>query len=166
MRALTEKRRTLAAIPTAMICIAVASGCGGGGSESPQHSKAQFITQGDIICANGKKQVEARFVSYLKKNKLKKIGEKGESKAEAEGREAAVIETIALPALSKQVNELKAFGMPREDEAKAKEYISAVEERIEKGEQDPQSLFSASSKVLAKSDKLAGELGFKVCGHH
>jgi hypothetical protein len=166
---------------TALV-LAVA-GCGGGGSggdsnngggsdrssesgeaESKQAaslSKAEFIKQADAICASGRKQVEGEFAAYLKKNK---VNPSSESPAETEAHETEVIETIAIPALRKQMGELKALGAPGGDEAAVEAFIDATEEGIEKGEEDPPSLFSSPQKVFAKSDSLARSYGFKVCG--
>jgi hypothetical protein len=121
--------------------------------------------KGDAICAKGRKEVEANFTAYLKKNKIKELGESGESAAETKKHEAALVETVALPALRDQVEKLKALGMPEGAEDEAEEFFEAVEEDIEAGEEDPQALFSSAEKTFAKSDKIAQEIGFEVCGN-
>jgi hypothetical protein len=161
----------------AALALAVA-GCGGGSDEADGKdaastgstdaaapSKAEFIRQVDAICTRGKKQVETEFASYLKKNKIKEIGEKGESPADAESHEIAVIETIAIPELQEQIEELKALQPPSDDEDEVEAFLDATEEGLSKGEEEPQALFSTTKKLFAKSDKLAQSYGFKVCGN-
>jgi hypothetical protein len=128
-------------------------------------TKAEFIKKADAICAEGKKQVQTEFAAYLEKNKIKKIPEGGESKAETEGREAEIIESIALPALQRQVDDIRALGFPAGESGQIEPFLDAVEGGIEKGDEDPQALFSGASKVFAKADGLAQKYGFKVCGN-
>jgi hypothetical protein len=136
----------------------------GGGGETAPPSKAGFVTQGDAVCKNGSEEVQAGYATYLKENKIKKIGEGNESEAESEARIEEVIEA-AIPILRQQLDSLKALDVPAGDEAQFNAYVKAAEEGIEKGEEDPVELFTATGKVFAKSDKLAKEIGFKVCGN-
>ncbi len=156
-------KRALTAALAAVTLAAAVAGCGGGG-EDPSPTKAQFIKQADAVCSSGRKQVETEFASYLKKNDIKEIGESGESADETKAHELEVIETIAIPALREQTQELKDLGTPKSDGAEAEAFVDATEEEIDEVEDDPLTLFSSSEKVFAKSDKLASSFGFKVCG--
>lgn len=179
----------LAALLALAICVFVVVGCGSSGGDSSSSgssdatsstsdesstsstsgtsslSTAAFVKKGDAVCAEGQKEIEAKFAAYLKKNKIKEIGGKGESQSEAEAHQTAVIETIAIPGLRKELEGLQALGTPSDDDGTAQEYVEAIEEGLDKGEEEPQALFSSTSKLFAKSDKLAKELGFKVCGN-
>jgi hypothetical protein len=170
-------------VPVAFLLVIglIAAGCGSGsGSDSTASSgetastttpatspigKAEFIKKADAACAKGKKQVETEFAAYLKKNKIKEIPEAKEAKAQAAGREAEVIETIALPALQQQVDEIRALGFPDGEEDQVEPFLDAVEEGIEKIEEDPQAFFSGADEVFGKADKLAVKYGLKVCGN-
>jgi len=175
------KRLILPALLVLAIAL-IAVGCGGGGSgsggsgggsssdetssgdEAGSLSKAEFIKQADAICKEGSEEVRTEFATYLKENKIKEIGEGNESKAETEGRIEEVIEA-AIPTLQQQLDGIRELAAPPADEAQVNAYLEAAEEGIEKGEEDPVELFTATEKVLAKSDKLAKEIGFKVCGN-
>ncbi len=153
------------------------SGGGGGNSggadssdsqeiaETPPPTKSTFIKQADAICSKGKREVESELGSYLEKEGIKEIGESGESPSETKAHEVEVIETIGIPALDRQLDELKALAAPSGDEAKVNAYLSAVEDGIERGAEEPQTLFRSADKIFAESDKLAGDVGFKVCGN-
>jgi hypothetical protein len=64
------------------------------------------------------------------------------------------------------MKELKALGSPNGEEDEVEAYFEAAEEALEKGEAEPQLLFSKVKQTFAKSDKIAQELGFEVCGNH
>jgi len=164
----------------ALVVALAAAGCGSSGSDNNNSSsdsssvsggdggvasisKAAFIKEADAICASGKKQVENEYAAFLKKKGIKEINSKESSNAEAEAQATEVIETIAIPALNKQLDTIKALGAP-DGEEKVSAYLTAVEAGIEEGEAEPLTLFTSSEKVFAKADKLAGEIGFKVCG--
>jgi len=175
---------TLAVFALAIALIVV--GCGGGGSSSSDGSsstsgsdgssssseggggassisKAEFIKEADGVCTAGKKQVESEYAAYLKKKGIKEINPKTSSRPEAEAQATEVIETIAIPALRKQLDTIKALGVPDGDE-QVSGYVAAVEKGIKEGEGEPVALFASADKVFAEADKLADEIGFKVCG--
>jgi hypothetical protein len=156
-------RRALTAIFAALACILVAAGCGGGSDSSGSISQAEFVKKGDAICTEGRKEIESGLAAYLKKNKVGK-GKK-ESEAEAKGHEVVFIETIALPGLKKQVEEIKALGAPEGAETEAEKFLKAVETEIAKGEKNPGPLISTPEEAFEESDNIAQEIGFKVCGN-
>jgi hypothetical protein len=166
----------LSAVLAALACALVVAGCGSdsssssdsdgsSSSDSPPITQALFVVKGDGICEKGRKEVEADFAAYLKKEKIKELGESSESAAETKKHEAEIVETIALPALREQVEKLKALGIPDGAEDETEEFLEAVEEDIAIGEEDPQALFSSAEKTFAESDKIAKEIGFEVCGN-
>jgi hypothetical protein len=179
---MTQSKRLILPALLVLVIALFAVGCGGGGSdgsgsggssdgdetsggdETASLSKAEFVKQADAVCKKGSEEVRAEFAAYLKENKIKEIGEGNESKAEAEGRIEEVIEA-AIPTLRQQLDGIRALAAPTANEAQVNAYLEAAEEGIEKGEEDPVELFTATEKVLAKSDKLAKEVGFKVCGN-
>lgn len=175
-----SKRLTLPALlALALALIAVgcgsgedsSSGTGGGGGETSSDqtaslSKAEFIKQADAVCSKGKKEVEAQFAAYLKKNKIEGIGAKGEPRPEAEERKADVVLTIGVPAYRKQLEEIDALPAPAGDEATVEEFVSAAEEGVEVVEEEPKAVFDGTSKAFAEADKVAKGYGFKVCGNN
>ena len=154
-----------------MVGVLAIAGCGGGGSDSSSAnetsasppSKAEYVKSADAICTEAGKEVEAQFTAYLKKKGIEKIGTSG-AKAEAEA--VGAMKTVAIPAFNRQIEKLKALEAPSELQAKANEYIAAAEVALEKGEAEPLLIYVSMPKLFAGADKLAKELGFKVCGHH
>jgi hypothetical protein len=148
--------------------IAAAAGCGGGSSseQSPPLSKSAFIKKADAVCTESQKRIETGFTAFLAKNGIKEIGEKGESAKEAEAHTNEVIETIAIPQLRRQVEELSKLEAPADVETKVKAYISALEKEVKEGEKDPKSLTGPATSVFAESDAAAEGIGFKVCAVH
>lgn len=169
-------RPALAMIFAAVACVLAVAGCGGSSGSGDQASASkttsaislqEFIKQADAICAEATKQVQAEFASYLKENNIKEIGQGGESPAEEKARQVEVIETIGIPALHRQQAEIRAIGLPgaSDDKARVEAYLDAGAKSAEEGEANPALLYNSPQKVFAKSDKLAKELGFKVCGN-
>jgi hypothetical protein len=155
----------VAAVLAAALVVAGCGGGGGGGDEAAggggSLSKAEFLKQADAVCSAGKTKVRAEYQAYLTKNKIE---EGKESKAENEAHVTEIAETIAFPALRQQIEEIRALGAPEGEEAEVKAFLDATEAEVKEAEEDPQSLLASSNEVFAKSDKLAEEYGFKVCG--
>jgi hypothetical protein len=151
-----------------------AAGCGessGGRDQSGPSDVAStitreaFIKQADAICAKATKRIGIELAAYLEKENIKEIGQAEESPIETKARQVEVIETLGIPALRRQHKEIEALGLPHGDEARAEAYLDAGEKGIEEGEANPTRLYNSARKIFAKSDKLAQELGLKVCGN-
>lgn len=152
----------------------VGAGCGGGdtgGSSSKSTAetaepadRAAFIAQADQACSNGGKEFKEKLSAYLQKNKIKELGSPSEPKAETESHVIAIVETVGIPVLRKQVETIKALKAPSEVSAEAEKFVKATEEAIEAGEQSPLKLYSEQAKLFAKSDQIAQQIGFKACG--
>ncbi|HEX4464588.1 MAG TPA: hypothetical protein VH042_08125 [Solirubrobacterales bacterium] len=146
----------------------IVAGCGGGGSSdetSPSSSKAAYVKSADAICTKTGKEVKAQYAAYLKKNDIEE-GASKESPAEMKAHVIGAMETVAIPAFNKQIEKLKALEAPSELKAKTEEFIAAVEAAVEKGEAEPLLIFAKEPELFVKSDKVAKELGFRVCGNH
>ena len=143
------------AIATAVIV----AGCGGGGSSSAGTSsltKAEFIKQGDQACSKGNKEIEEGFEES-------KAGEEGKEPSKAEAVELS--ETVLLPAVKKESEELRALGVPSGG-GEITTILDKLDEAIEEGEENPEALVNSESEELfGPVNKLATAYGFKVCGH-
>jgi hypothetical protein len=136
----------------------LAAGCGGGGSSTTASiTKAEFVKKGNAICTAGNKRVDSEFEAFAKEAGLKE----GEEPSKAQSEELA--ETILLPSVSQEVEEIKALGIPSEEGEGAEAVIESAEESIEKGEEEPAALVS-SEKTFKKTNELAHEYGLTVCG--
>jgi len=132
----------------------VAAGCGSGDDSL---SKAEYIKQGDALCKKGSGEIEKEVETYAQENDISLKKEPSEEQL------AAISEDVIIPAVQSQLDGLKDLGTPSEDEAKADEVLDALEEGIEKGEEDP-GAFVEGEGTLGKANELAKEFGFKECG--
>ena len=151
---------------TAKSASSTTKGSSEGSEQSSPLSKQAFIKKADAICAQTQKSIETEYLAFLKKKKIKEIGEKGESPKEAEAHATEAIETVGIPQLSKQAEELRELEAPAEVEAKFNAYLAAIEKEIEGGEKDPTTLAGSAKEVFAESDAAAQGIGFKVCAVH
>lgn len=153
-----SKRLVVLLAALAALALMVA-GCGSGSSSTESTSslsKAEFVKQGNVICAQGSKEINEGFEEFVKENGLSKT--KKPSKAV---REEAV-ETVLIPKIRKQVESMRALGPPDEE---AEAVIDAAEEALEKGEENPiLFLQEESAGPFAKVNKLSREYGLTKCG--
>jgi hypothetical protein len=140
-----------------VVAIAViAAGCGSSDDESI--TKAEFIKQGDAICKTGSAELETEVESYAKENDISLKAEPTPDQLEE------ISENVVVPAIRGQLEGLQELGVPSEEEDVANELLVALEEGVEKGEEDP-AAFVSDEDVLADANKLANEYGFKECGN-
>jgi hypothetical protein len=133
-------------------------GCGGGDSSSgPTISKAAFVKKADAVCQGGNSRMEVAFAHFLEENK----NVKKPSEAESE----KLVGKVIVPNLKREIKELRALGVPSDDEDRVDAFISAVEEGLETAEGNPQAAVSSSSEaIFGISSRLAKEYGLEVCG--
>jgi basic membrane lipoprotein Med (substrate-binding protein (PBP1-ABC) superfamily) len=138
----------------------IAAGCGGGGdstTDSSSLTKAEFLKQGNAVCAKGNKEIEEGFKDFEKENGL-------QNKQPTEAQLTEAIETIVLPAVRDQVDGIEALGAPSGEEEKVESITDAASEAVDEGEDDPASLTSEKADPFAKANELANEYGLVKCG--
>jgi hypothetical protein len=139
-----------------------AAGCGGGGdntSSTASLTKAQFIKKADGICESAEEKLESEFESFAKQHNL------SEKQPPTQKESAEAAETILLPSIEGQVEDIRALGAPSGEEQKVEELLAAVEAGVEKGKQDPVAFIEEEGdNPLNKANKMAREYGLKVCG--
>jgi len=154
-------RQGLVASIFGLLAIAlVAAGCGGGGDTTATTvalTKAEFLKQGNQICAEGNKEINAGFEEFLKTNNIK------HNQEPTAAQKTEIAETVLLPSVTKQVEGVGNLTPPSGEEEQVEEIITAAEEAIEKGEEDPASLVTEGSGPFAKANKLAGDYGLTAC---
>jgi len=138
----------------------IAAGCGGGGdssSDSSSLTKAEFLKQGNAICAKGNKEINEGFEEFAKENGF------SEKKQPSEAQLTEVIETVVLPKVRGQVEGIKALGAPSGEEAQVEAITDAAEEALEKGEEEPAALASEKADPFAKANEKASAYGLVKC---
>jgi hypothetical protein len=163
-------KTTLIIVSAAAAVALGAAGCGGGGGDAsgagaPSSDEQAFIKQADAICAKGEKQVAAEFTAFLKTKSIKENGG-GQSRNEASANELEVAEKIGIPALRRQIDELETLEAPPAKRSKVEAYFEAANGETKSVEKEPLSLFGVPGVVFKESDRVAKEIGFKVCGNH
>jgi len=155
-------RQRLFVLAAGVLALALlAAGCGGGndgGDSTASLSKAQFVKQGNAICRKGNAELESEFEEFAEEHNL----QENKKPSEAAFEEAA--ETILIPGITNQVEEIRALGTPEGDEGEIDEILTGAEEAVEEGEEDPASFGEGESPQFKKVNKQAREYGLTVCG--
>jgi hypothetical protein len=142
----------------------VAAGCGGGGgstesSESTSSlSKAAFVKQGNAICAKTEEEVTAGVAKFTKEHGF------SEKKPPSATQIAELAEAVLVPKVRKQIEEIRALGIPSGDEKEVEAIFAAAEEALKETEEDPTVFGSGGIGPFAKANELAREYGLTVCG--
>jgi hypothetical protein len=127
-------------------------------ASSSNLSKAEFIKQGNAICAKGEKEIEEGFEEFAKENNLP------ENKRPSQAQLAEAIEEVVLPAVKDQVESIRDLGLPKEGGKEADEVLESAEKAIEEGEEDPAVLASEKDDPFAEANKMARDFGLTKCG--
>ena len=140
-----------------LLVVLLVAGCGGGDDSSGESiSKEEFIAKADAICKQGNERMEAGFAKRLKGvkslNKLKK------------GEYEQLISEVMVPSLEKEIEELRALGVPEGDEERVEAMLAALEEGQETAERNPAAVNASSDAVFGIASRLASEYGLEVCG--
>jgi hypothetical protein len=146
------------AFAAAAIVIAfVVAGCGGdsSGTAASSISKEEFIAKADVICKKGTERLQKALFGVLKEQRnLANV-----SKAEQE----KIVTTVMVPSVSREVEELRALGVPDGDEEKVDAIVGALEEGVETAERNPEVVTKSSDAVFGIASRIAGEYGLKAC---
>ena len=151
----------LLAALVALAVVAIA-GCGSSSSSDSTEStaslsKAEFLKKGNAVCKEGNESINSEFEEFDKENNLSETAEPPK-----EVQEEAV-EQVLIPAINRQIEEVKALGTPEGDEGELAELISAEEGVVEEAEENPLLLFETTPKQK-EANKLATDYGLTVCG--
>jgi hypothetical protein len=141
-----------ASVALASAAVLFGAGCGGNddsASSEPAPTKSAYITEGDAICSADQVKFEA-IVKDLPND------------VEAPESQKAITDEI-VPLLRNQVEQLRDLTPPEGDEAATAEIYDEVDQALNKVEQDPSALDSAST--FEKANNLATDYGFEVCGN-
>jgi len=150
----------IAALLTAVLVLgAIAAGCGEDDSDSTATvTKAQFLKQGNAICAAGNKELDEEFEAFNEDGHLKENQQPSDAEAEE------IADTILLPAVTEQLDELRELDAPEGEEEQVDEILSEAESAVEEVEDDPASIVTEANSPFTRVNKMAREYGLSVCG--
>jgi hypothetical protein len=136
----------------------IAGGCGsGGGSDEVTESsisKPKYVAELDATCGRFDKEIQTDFTVYLKKI------EQDETKIVP----ADIVETILVPNMEEELDEIRSLGAPQGEVAKVEAIIGAIERTLEKREEKPETAMNES--FWGDATPLAEKFGLKICGQH
>ena len=138
----------------------VAAGCGSDSSTTDSTAsltKAEFLKQGNAICAAGNKEINVGFEKFFKENEFSKKNQP----TQADFEEGA--EEIVIPSIRKQIDELKELEAPEGEEEKFEALFENAEAQLEKGEEDTSLLTDENNDLFAGVNKEAKALGLGSC---
>jgi hypothetical protein len=143
-----------------MATAAIAAGCGSSSEDSTASlTKAQFIAQADAICKASNAEIESEFEAFAKKNNI------GENEEPSKAQEAELSETILVPNVTNQGEEIRDLAAPSGDEDEVSAMLDSLDEGVEEVEANPQAPFeSKQPNPFGPANKLATEYGLEVCG--
>ncbi len=121
------------------------TGCGGGGSDDPQISKAEFIKQGNAICTKAREKRTADFG------------------AEPTLTTEEIVTKLTLPSIREIAGQLDELGAPAGDEAKVDAIVTGIEKGVDKSERLIKKYPEGFEVFVASAEKLALEYGLKDC---
>jgi hypothetical protein len=148
--------RLIALIGAVMAFAAIAAGCGSSDSTTDSTAsltKAEFLKQGNAICAAGNKEINAGF------EELSFDEKKGPTEAQIE----EVAEDTVVPSVTKQIGEIRDLGFPSGEEETYETFLDNAEAAVEEVEEDPSSV-AGNSDPFADVNKEANAIGLVKCG--
>jgi hypothetical protein len=157
--------KPLMALLAVIAALVIVAGCGGGSDSSSSTeattsslTKAEFLKQGNAICAKGNKEIEEGFEEFGKEHGFSK--KKQPTQAELE--EAA--EEVLIPNIRREIDGIRALGAPSGEEAEVEAVLAAAETGLEKGEEDPGVMIEEGEGPFKEANKLSREYGLVKCG--
>jgi hypothetical protein len=133
-----EARRALAAF--AVFVLLALSGCGGadqGTTTMASVTKREFVKKANAVCAQDVAKIDAVYSPWAKKPIP--------GGADREEFMDKVAEEIVVPVRAKEVDRLRAIGLPRGAEREVGEILSAIEEGVRRGRENRHSLRAAGN---------------------
>jgi hypothetical protein len=138
----------------------IAAGCGSDSSTTDSTetlTKAEFLKQGNAICAAGNKEINTEFEKFFEENEFSNKNKP----TQADFQEGA--EEIVIPSIRKQIDELEELEAPEGEEEKYETLFENAEAQLEKGEEDPSLLTDENNDLFAGVNKEAKALGLGSC---
>lgn len=147
---------------TILLCVvalaAVVAGCGGSDEDAPTPTKKQFTKQASAVCLQGVRDIQLKLEKTIKQRaKEKTFGTD-------EALPAEIANQIVLPNFETQVEDLRALGAPKGDEAEVEKMWDTFETAIADSKQDPKGMFRGEVETLEDVRTMATKYGLEYCG--
>jgi len=142
----------IAAVVGLLALALVGAGCGGG-DETTELTRAQFIKQGNAICKQQKEKRDATIRAAIKGQDQSKL-------LPLKQREEVVLEI--LPPYEEVPERLKALGTPEGEEEKVEAIYGAMEDAAQKVKADPAEALKSTTQ-FTKANELSSAYGLTEC---
>jgi len=152
--------RFLALLVAVAAVALVVAGCGSSDdstTDSTSLTKAEFLKQGNAICAAGNKEINTGFEEFFEE------GEFSNKKQPTQAQFQEAAEEVVLPSVQKQIDELNELSPPEGEEEQFETLFENAEAQLEKGEEDPSLLTDENNDLFASVNKEASALGLTAC---
>jgi hypothetical protein len=152
--------RLIALTGAAIAAALIVAGCGSDNSTTDSTAsltKAEFVKQGNAICAAGNKEINAGFEKFFKENEF------GKKKQPTQAQFEEGAEEIVVPSVNKQIDELGELSAPEGEEEQFEALLENAEAQLEKGEEDASLLADENNNLFASVNKEAKALGLTSC---
>jgi hypothetical protein len=138
----------------------VAAGCGSSSSHTasttakPALTKAQFLAQGNAICAQGN-QKSAAAAKALEKV----VGNHAPTQAQI----TAYVNGVFVPLIQSQIDQIKALGAPSGEQAALTRMLDIAQTDLNAVKSNPAALVSNNSHPFANFAQVAHRYGLTAC---
>ncbi len=150
-------------VPMAALIVGVCvAGCGSGSSSTTTTTtaaaiaKAEFVKQGNAICAKGDKAQQAALNAYAKKHGI------NNNQAPTQAQQTEIVNTVFAPNIQTQIDAVKALGAPSGEEQQVSAALAASQQTLDKAKSDP-ALFFGKTDPFAAAGKQLHALGLTQC---
>lgn len=143
----------------ATLFLLVLGGCGGssGSDGTVALTKAQFLKQGNAICAKGNDQINRRFETYSRRHLT------NDGPIPSEHSYAKASARIVLPLVANEVEEFRELAAPSGDQKEVDRILRAFEQGIEAGERDPTVIAGQGFYAFTEAHERAIDYGLVRC---
>jgi hypothetical protein len=151
-------RRTFAILISVLALAGVAAGCGGdddSSSSAEPLTKAEYVKQAETFCKDLYKDVQKQLAAAAKAQEGVPASKKSEEQ---------LVNTIIVPTLEKQGNELSQLGTPEGDEEQVDEILVALDKVRQEAETNPVGTLAKPDPFL-EVDQLMKDYGIEACRH-
>lgn len=150
-------RRAFAILISVAVAAAIAVGCGGDEeSSAASPTKSEFVKQADTLCKGLYKDVQKQLAAAARALRANPVGE--------QKQELLLVNTIIIPTLQKQHDELEKLGVPEDDEGQVEEILDALVKLIEEAEANPVGTLAKGDPFLEVDQRMKA-YGIEACRH-
>ncbi len=137
----------------AALALVLLAGCGGDdGSDTTSEARAAFLQSADAICAAGDKKVDAELAARFT----------DPASAPPRDEQEQFVSEVVAPALSEQLEQLRALPVPAGDQAQVRRILRALAALAKKAANNPDAVLDVEAPPRAA--RLAQRYGLNSCG--